>query len=55
MNFQTRKRKFRDIFDEIDNHYSKKWRSINDEDDEDTLNILLPVLVASGIVSDAKE
>ena len=33
----------------------KKWRSVNDEDDEDTLNILLPVLAASGIVSDAKE
>ena len=33
----------------------KKWRSINDEGDEDTLNILLPVLVTSGIVSDAKQ
>ena len=33
MNFQSRKRKFQDIFDEI----SKKWHSVNDEDNEDTL------------------
>ena len=33
----------------------KKWRSVNDEDDEDTLNILLSVPAASGSVSYAKE
>lgn len=30
----------------------KKWWSVNDEDNQDTLNILLP---GSEIVSDAKE
>ena len=35
INFQTRKRKFQDIFDEIYDNYSKNWQSGNDEDDED--------------------
>ena len=55
MTFQTRKRKFQDIFDEIDDHFSKKCRSVDDEDDEDIFNILLPVLAAAGIISNAKE
>ena len=50
MTFQTRKRKFQDIFYEIDDHFSKKWRSVDDEDDEDIFNILLPVLAAAGII-----
>ena len=33
----------------------KKWQSVNDKDDEDTLNILLPVFAASGIASDGKK
>ena len=55
MNFQTRKRKFQAVFDEIDNHYSKKWRSVNDKYYKDILNILLLVIAASGIVIDVKE
>ena len=34
MNSQTRKRKCQDTFDKIDDHYSKKWHSVNDKDDE---------------------
>ena len=54
-NFQIRNRTFQDIFDEIDNYYSKKWRSVTGEDDEDTLNIFLSILAASKIISDTKE
>ena len=55
INFRIRNESFKIIFDEIDDHYSKIWRSVHDKEDENTLNILLPVLAASGIDSDVKE
>ena len=57
MAFQSKKRKFQeDIFDEIDDHYLKKWRSVNEEeDDEEMLNIILPDVAACGITCNEKE
>ena len=56
MNFKARKRSFQqNIFEEIDNRYLKKWKSSDTADEDDMLDILLPVLAGAGIVSFKKE
>ena len=56
MNFKAKKRSFeQNIFEEVDSHYSKKWKSSDIDDDDNMLDILLPVLAGAGIVCSEKE